>query len=694
MIRSLMPASLLMALVFLLIGCSEEEQPPKGWPDGLLSEDGRIKLDTPPTDLGVEPDLNNEEGGPLIEVLVPLAGDTVLGEVLTVQAMITDPDGVDDQTVTVTLQGGIPAKMTITSTPNVYEALVDISEVREARLWVTASDLLQKQSSRIVVFTRDAGPKILFLSPEEDSRHRGSVSVQIVVADTKEITSFEVKVGTHALILTQSNTDPMNQIWGGTVKFDDKAFNPPLSGAQVITATAENSNTARAIETRSFFVDDKGPEFTVVSQEPGELIGGIINLEVEVVDLAGVLPSTVRCVIGNDLDSRTVVLTSSAGQPDTYTGQFDTRTLSQYDLWPVMSFRAADKLGNESHYDIQVGLDNGQPIIELNPPTSYYHGKFDEGILRCSRPFDPVGSDAVNDIQAVPQVIEIRARIEDQGNHVLSAPWIPISLVDTDTTWLYMLDDTTKALAVDMDGDGFCDEINPEIIPLGSSPKPGDAVAVNIKPVKPSGVANFMPPLDPEIPLHPACSYWGSEIMPPQPLCVITPLTVATFYTNGSEPAIYSIPPMVAGAKSFKCLGLPFDFLANNFTEGWACAAVVADDNLGNRGVSPPLRLYVDYSLTYQNPPQPPPLARGPLRIARAPWTRLRGWWTPASPASSATLVRPPTAITTSSFPSSSVRRSCASRSHGSSVAPRSRPHPIHSGLPGAGDLPSALTPP
>ena len=115
MIRSLMPAALLTGLVFLLVGCSEEEQPPKGWPDGMLAEDGSIKLDTPPTDLGVEPDLKNEEGGPLIEVLAPLEGSTVLGEVLTVQAKITDPDGVDDQSVTVTLQDNVPVKMTITS---------------------------------------------------------------------------------------------------------------------------------------------------------------------------------------------------------------------------------------------------------------------------------------------------------------------------------------------------------------------------------------------------------------------------------------------------------------------------------------------------------------------------------------------------------------------------------------------------
>jgi hypothetical protein len=64
---------------------------------------------------------------------------------------------------------------------------------------------------------------------------------------------------------------------------------------------------------------------------------------------------------------------------------------------------------------------------------------------------------------------------------------------------------------------------------------------------------------------------------------------------NGTEPAIYTLPKVISGATG-GCMGLPFDFSANGISDGWACAAVEAKDKLGNRGVSPPIRLWVDKS--------------------------------------------------------------------------------------------------
>jgi hypothetical protein len=177
--------------------------------------------------------------------------------------------------------------------------------------------------------------------------------------------------------------------------------------------------------------------------------------------------------------------------------------------------------------------------------------------------------------------------------------------IENTTTWLYVLDDTTNALVIDTDGDGFCDDINPEVIPLGSNPKKGDAVAVNIAPVPQTGSGDFTPyPVTDTTPLHSDCERWGTDKDPPEPLCLITPLTVAIFNTIEMQASIYVIPPITSGKKTYGCLGLPFDFRVNSFANGWACVAAVASDNLGNKGVSPPLRLYVD--LTLQSPAHPP----------------------------------------------------------------------------------------
>jgi len=68
------------------------------------------------------------------------------------------------------------------------------------------------------------------------------------------------------------------------------------------------------------------------------------------------------------------------------------------------------------------------------------------------------------------------------------------------------------------------------------------------------------------------------------------------FYTaDVSEPAIYSLPPVISGDSQF-CSGLQFDALANNIPEGWACVAVKAVDNVGNVGISRPLRIFIDYT--------------------------------------------------------------------------------------------------
>ena len=61
------------------------------------------------------------------------------------------------------------------------------------------------------------------------------------------------------------------------------------------------------------------------------------------------------------------------------------------------------------------------------------------------------------------------------------------------------------------------------------------------------------------------------------------------------QPALYSLPVIDQSSALF-CTGHQFDALANNLSEGWACAAVRAVDQVGNIGVSLPLQFFVDYT--------------------------------------------------------------------------------------------------
>jgi hypothetical protein len=604
--------------LLLTSACGEDDPKVKGWDGGPQLESG-IKLDLTEVDLGAAPDgLPNDPKGPTIVIQSPKQDETVIEKTLKVVAKITDPQGVDDPSVKVQLQGAQAVQMNVTVDPTVYEALLDISAFSSnIRLWIVAADQEGNKNSAMREFKRDPGPTIVFFSPVKDSRWKSSVTVKVLFSDKKEnldATKTQVRLGSKVLSLKKDTSVAGKISISGTVKFDD--FSPKLSGNQVLVAESENKNGAKASEKRAFVVDDQGPTISVTSHTAGDLIGSIITIKATVKDLAGVLSSSVVAVIGNNLKTRQVTLTNSTSAPNDFEGVFDTRTLDQYDIWPVISVRAADTLGNESHQDIQVGLDNGQPIIELDPPRDYFMvqekktGSVTE--IQCSTPFDPVGYYAANDGDRVPQIQELRVQIEDQGNHAKSAKWVPYATVDKSSVWLYVLDDTTKALVVDTDGDGYCDDINPKVIPLGSKPVKGEAVAVALKPISPNGVADFMAqPLTTPATYPGFCDDWGAETKPAETLCLTTKVGVCSFtYLTGgdckttkvipdpsavgTEPAIYSIPPIAAGTKSLTCMGLPFDFKANAIDDGWACVAVVAKDKLGNRGVSPPLRIKVD----------------------------------------------------------------------------------------------------
>lgn len=598
-----------------VIGCSSKDPGLVNvFPDGYLAIDGsNTQSDTTTT--------TNPEG-PTIQIVSPKKDEQVTTSIVTIKAKITDPDIVDEKSVTVSIGDQTPQQMVL-QVDGSYEADVDVSDLEGAvQFAVRAKDLLGDSNVMVSSFVRISGPTVVIVSPTENSRHTGSLTIQVIVTDKVETKTFEAKIGSHVLTLQAKPLDGKTKTsHEGTVVFSD--YSPPLSGEQLLHVTVVNKDGAKTEVKRVFFIDNEGPLISVQEPVAGTLIGGLITISATISDEAGVLAESVKAVVGNELESRTVVLVAAPGST-TYSAQFDTRTLSSSFLWPVVSFRASDKLGNESHIDIEVGLDNGQPVVELDPPAQFFEGRRrtieGEEVVQCSWPFDPVGEDAANDLSVVPQITEFRVRIEDQGNTIASAEWVPISGLDNSTIKMYVLDDSSTAIVLDTDGDGFCDSINPSVIPLGTKPLAGQAVALDLAPITPGGSPNYTEWTG-EFPFS-VCTL-GDEAAAPKTMCPNTWLSrVIPGNGGGTGAAIYSIPPIAGNYPPFDCVGLPFDFKANKIEDGWACAAAVAKDELGNKGVSPPLRLWVDKASTTFLPsslPLPegagaPPTCRGTMK--------------------------------------------------------------------------------
>jgi hypothetical protein len=210
-------------------------------------------------------------------------------------------------------------------------------------------------------------------------------------------------------------------------------------------------------------------------------------------------------------------------------------------------------------------------------------------------------------------VFDLRAKIEDDGNRRASGlKVVPVAGIDPNNTNVYVLTDTSKALVVDSDGDGWCDEINPNLSPTtGPLTQSDQVLKIRLSGVPPAGNADFYKPdYNANDLMLPSPCVVGSDVTPPKRLCGFEQPTIAVGYTNLNVPAIWSVDPI----DNARCLGNQLDTKANNIPDGhWICIAVASADLAGSMGVSTPMRVWVNY-----NDPDPgsfcvtPPANAGP----------------------------------------------------------------------------------
>ena len=206
-----------------------------------------------------------------------------------------------------------------------------------------------------------------------------------------------------------------------------------------------------------------------------------------------------------------------------------------------------------------------------------------------------------NDGCMVPQVFDLRARIEDQGNDASGLKVTPIAGIDPDNTSVYILDrQRQQPLVVDTDGDGYCDTINPLLAPTsGPLTQSAQVLKIRLGGVPPGGnrrlprATDTGRSVDP-LPISGTCVQ-GKDPAPPKVLCQLDGFeqpTIAIGYSDNS-PAIWSVEPIDAD----RCLGNQLDTRANNIPDGqWICMAVGTADLAGNHSVSTPMRVFVNYN--------------------------------------------------------------------------------------------------
>jgi hypothetical protein len=533
---------------------------------------------------------------PQVTVVVTVPAGAVSDNLDMVTANLWSTGGIAKQISTTLLTLTSKVGTVGSATTYVYaETPVDVSGLVSGayELHVAATTLGGTTGTAVRGFRIDSGPTITITKPAQGMAYKGSIAAQVMISDAifAPISGVTMSVGSHVLTPSGPTGTPANQ-W--TTLIDFTAYMPPLDGEQLFAVTATNSNGTKTSASVRFVIDNQGPSIGMTVPAVGTIIGSITTIAAVVTDPSSVLDSSVVAVVAHGDETFTVKLDPDPTMAGRYSHQFDTRLFNIHDLYPTVSFRASDLLGNESSIGYTVALDNTPPLADLDPSSHLRVRVKTAGTWSCSWEFDPLGSDSVDDGEKTAQIFDVRARVEDRGNTPFSggADIIPISLVDPGRVELLVLDDTSQPLVVDSDGDGVCDKINPLLVPTTTPMSSKDALLVNLIPIASTGHADLTGdpsiPNDPTLPCVP-----GSDAAHPDPLCYTTDLTMAIPYTSGAEPAIWTLAPVVPSG--LQCVGNQFDAFANNLRDGWSCMAVRAADKLGNMQVSRVLRVCVDH---------------------------------------------------------------------------------------------------
>ncbi len=461
------------------------------------------------------------------------------------------------------------------------------------------------ESKAVLKTFYDGGPTITLSSPADKSAHSlGSLlfkfsALPAPLADADDgamVEGVTLSVNGVAISKITALKDMPGSYQSDIDLSDPKAFSPKPVGVVPVVITATNKRGTAASKNFSFVVDSTGPIITVVSPPTTsvQFVGGQTTIQFTVVDESGgsgVDPSTVQVIVNNKMPAATYMEGNywhilADGKTFNYT--FNTLDYPSQ-LGVTVSISAFDKAGNMAlgtapfYY-----LDNVPPIVDMQPPLLQERTKSGSGKI-CSEFFDPLEG-SPKDIATIlspadkttPSVNKFRALVWDLGNSADGQNVEFYSDVDTQAgVRVYFQQDTSKALLKNIKGTagGLCNEIADSTLP-----------SITLAPVAPMGTAYY----DPKAPAAAGCGP-GTATTPPEQLCGgNTKLTRVIQHEAAVSAAPVAVVYAFQPSAGSLCTGGQFDLTTVVAHDGWVCAATVAQDKIGNRAVSAPIRLCLD----------------------------------------------------------------------------------------------------
>jgi hypothetical protein len=512
-----------------------------------------------------------------------------------------------------------------------YSATFVLAEMPSGRVSFSCSaeDTAQPVHSGLVSIDTlvDQGPEITAGEPADKSAHNllGPMNVEFDVAPLpiapgdKQATVSDTKLQVGGVeIETVEKTKGHFQAF---VDFSDKSlFNSPPTGFLPISISASSSRKkpGKATRTASYGItlDGVGPVISLGLPAIQAVIGRASVLTFNIQDAgSGVDRSTVAV----KLNEETKFFSSTDGQWtwEEGSGSFSFKigtalAKNSQDTQVTVNVLAKDKAGNASTGNSRIyNLDNQPPIVDLDPADVFEQRPVADG-QQCSDLFDPLGEfddrlpfDAVNgspnDQSTIVNFGRFRSLVWDETNTKPGQGETFLALTDKDSVRLYVQANTDSPLLADDDKDGICDEIWTGSAPHQLHPTDKPLPFLKLIAVPPTSAAT-MPVYNGGNPPNLAYCRQGSSVSF-IPLCSgVSDMSVVIRHSvqvMPFEPVVYAVEPDT-NPNSVICTGKKWDVASAISAAGgvgklgWVCIAARALDNVGNPGVSAPLRVCLD----------------------------------------------------------------------------------------------------
>lgn len=499
-----------------------------------------------------------------------------------------------------------------------FEAEFDISSKSNGTLvfQCTGKDLSTHMASTSMTTLVDRGPTINLKKPQDKHTYalKTPMAIEFEVTpapvaegdEKAQLTNVTLTIGGVETPVTESSTTP--GLYQTSIDFSDKTkfpVEPTTAQLQVSATNARTPDAATRIARADVMIDGSGPSITVNSPGYATIQRGVVRLEVTVNDPSGIMPGTLIATIN------TKPYSSWDGTAPKFSQSFDTNQIDpQHQLTQLtVNITAIDNVGNKTDPPVShlFRLDNLPPVISLDPPFIRESRKPNANTY-CSQWFDPVGALAANDAPSYPVLKKVlsaqvfRALVEDRTNEAPGSRFLWYSGVNNGSVEMYTQPLIELPLLIDTNGDHICDAINKsDDLNIRDEQRVSadkDPVKIKLEPVNAVGTAWFAKTDREESPSDLTCPNdpGGTDDFP-GPVCTATEMfRVVSSTIQGRPPAVFAFTPS-NNPSSGACTGGDWNIQGNTRDrEGWLCVAARAVDNIGNVGISAPLRVCFDDS--------------------------------------------------------------------------------------------------